>query len=137
MKVDISMKGYKKLAKKLERNAKKERIKCMKAASKKAMRPVHIETKSEVPKRTGVTRKTIKLRMLKRSRVQFGAKVASGRGFASILEFGTKERFRKNGGSTGMVVAQNNFKKSANKKRTQALQIFHKEMKSCILKAFK
>jgi len=77
MRVTTTLKGYKKLDKKLEKLASKDRKKAMRKGARASAKIVQKKAKQLAPKASGELRKSIKVRSLKRSRRWVGARVVS------------------------------------------------------------
>lgn len=132
VKIEMTVTGDRKLNRKLKKLTGKEQKKVVKKAAKAALKPVLKETRDKAPKRTGLTRKSIKNKMLPRSRRFIGARITTGggKGWAPFMEFGTKPRFHKNTGkAVGKIEPRKFMKRAADAKRKHAMMIYKTQIR--------
>lgn len=108
--------GFTAFDKTLKKIGGKESKKIVRSATRKGLKPVQQEIKQTIPEETGASKRSVKVRSIKRSRQMIGSKVTSNE-FPSFVELGTKH-----------IDARNTFKDSAEKKKKQAQRIMGEEI---------
>jgi HK97 gp10 family phage protein len=133
--IKMTSTGVADVDRKLQRLASKEAKKVIRKATRPALKPVLQEARGTAPVKTGNLRRNIKIRALPRSRRFFGSRVTSGAGrnansgdgfYGAFLEFGTTR-----------IKARNFMKNAANRKKTQALNIYKAELRKGLLNMVK
>lgn len=91
MSVQISISGDKALIKSLKALPKLVARRCLRQAMRPAMKIVRDEAKQNAPVDTGLTKKSIKVRAMRRSTKFIGIDVQIGTFYGSFLEYGTSK----------------------------------------------
>ena len=134
-KVTMVLTGDKALNRKLKKLTGKDAKAVVRKATRPALKPVLQEARADAPVKTGQLKKNIKIRALPRSRSSLGSRVTSGLGknansgdafYGAFLEYGTKR-----------IEAKRFMKGAAEKKRSQVLNIYKKEVGQNITKLAK
>ena len=106
--VTVQMTGGKELVRKLKRLDQKVRKRIARKALRGAANPIRDDAKANVPVAEGKLKRSLRTRVQVSSRTQAAfveARWPMG-AHAHLVEFGTVERVRKSGGSTGAMPAQ-------------------------------
>lgn len=110
MSQQITISGDKELIRSLRALPKLVARRCLRQAMRPAMKIVQSDAKNNAPVDTGLTKKAIKVRAIKRSSKFIGIDVTLGEGdykgksfYGAFVEYGTNERFHKSGKSIGKI----------------------------------
>ena len=135
----VTIVGAKELQRILKNIPKKVAIKAIKKGSKEGAKIIQRRAKSLAPRKTGQTRKAVKARMMKRSRVRVGAIIIVGAGdykddeyYASFQEYGWRQGSRKLGTGRKQIQGKHFIRNAANQKKRAAGNICVSTMKRII-----
>ena len=111
MSVKVSITGDKALIKALKALPKLVARRCLRQAMRPAMKMVQTAAKAQAPTKSGLTKKAIKVRAMRRSTKFIGVDVQLGEGdykgktfYGAFVNYGTDERSHKSGKKVGSVV---------------------------------
>lgn len=130
----VILTGDKQLDRRLKNLDAKLGKKVVRQATRKALRPVMLTTKRNAPKDSGVLRKSVKIRALKRSRSRFGSRVSGigGNNFAGTAYYGGFQEWGWKTKSGRKIPGKRFMKQAAESKRRSAIVIFKAEVKKGI-----
>jgi len=140
----FSIEGLKELNDALEELPKSLRKTPLRNTLKKATKPVYDRALDEIPVESGYLKehmvvsprlKASQRRKTRRFKDEVEVFVGNNAPHAHLIEFGTKERFRKSGGSTGQMTPNPFMTRAWDASKHDCLQIIIKELRTEIAKA--